>query len=271
MSSDPPASPQSSRRPSCGSPASSGLLPVAQDGGGHSCQECGSHLAQGAPGGAGPSSRPPRARRVIPLAIARLLYAPTKTFSDVGVSVDFRHALMIVLVFAIISNVAGVFITEGLAEVAGYSAVDAVHASLAVMVGTIVAVLSFFIFCVVASFVASRSFHGLGDREATIALVSLCYPWLVVLSVTFTAMVALAFEGQFEAWDEHPVVLVGAMTLTGILAISWVVWLTSKAVGTANDIATGHAFLCVLVAGVASGLVTVLVESFVRLPMGLGS
>jgi hypothetical protein len=185
--------------------------------------------------------------------------------------------LIIVIAFAVLSNVVSVLVTESMAEVIGYSATDALGFALQGVAGTIVTVISLLVFGIVASMASHEVFGGRGDKGSTITLVSYCYPWFVLLTVALLAVFTAGFEGlnldRVQHWTDTEMeraIVYGAMLLAiAVAGIVWLLWVVSKAVGTANDVTTGSSALCAVLAAVAAGIVSMLVGVFVRLPIGI--
>lgn len=288
------------RCPSCGL-LTSGYLQVQSGGRGRAtCPRCGSVITQDLPPGSVHQVPPQRlvepgnthARAsVYPWLYARskerphycigevlrIAYSPTKALSRLYACSDLRHALILVIVFAVISNAVSTVVTESMADVLGYSATDALGFVFQGLAGTIVTILSLLIFCVIASLASQEVFGGRGDKGATITLVSYCYPWFVLLTIVLLAIFTAGFEGlnldRVQHWTDSEMdraIVFGAILATiAVSGIVWLLWLVSKAVGMANDIKTGASALCAVLGSVAAGIVSLLVGIFVRLPIGI--
>jgi hypothetical protein len=182
-----------------------------------------------------------------------------------------------VVVFAVLSNVAGVIVTESMAEVIGYSMTDALGAVLEGAAGVVVTLLSLLVFAVVASLSARAVFNGRGDRGSTITLVSYCYPWFVLVTVLLLAVFATGFEGlslgRVDRWTDAEIeraIVYGAVLLALFVAsLVWLLWVVSKAIGVANDTSAGASALCAVIAAATAGVVAVVAGTFIRLPIGL--
>ena len=209
--------------------------------------------------------------------VLRVAYSPTKALSRLYSCSDLKHALIIVVAFAVLSNVVSVIVTESMAEVIGYSATDALGFALQGVAGTIVTVISLLVFGIVASMASREVFGGRGDKGSTITLVSYCYPWFVLLTVALLAVFTAGFEGlnldRVQHWTdaemERAIVYGATLLAIAVAGIAWLLWVVSKAVGMANDVTTGSSALCAVLAAVAAGIVSLLVGVFVRLPIGI--
>jgi len=222
-------------------------------------------------------SRPKESPRFCLGEVLRVAYSPTKALSRLYSCSDLKHALIIVIVFAVLSNIVSVIVTESMAEVIGYSASDALGFALQGVAGTIVSVISLLVFGIVASMASHEVFGARGDKGSTITLVSYCYPWFVLLTITLLAVFTAGFEGlnldRVQHWSdtemERAIVYGAIMLAVAVAGIVWLLWVVSKAVGMANDLTTGASALCAVLAAVAAGIVSLLVGVFVRLPIGI--
>lgn len=288
------------RCPSCGL-LTSGYLQV-QDGskGRTVCPRCGAGIVQGIPPGSVHQTPPRRpvepgqtyARTsVYPWLYARpkepphyclgdllrIAYSPTKTLARLYSRTDLRHALVLVVFFAAVSNIVSAIVTESMADVIGYSATDALGFMVQAVAGTIVTVLSLLVFGVVASLAAHEVFSGRGDKGSTITLVSYCYPWFVLMTVVLLAVFTAGFEGlnldRVQHWTdaemERAIVFGAILLAVAVSGFVWLLWLVSKAIGMANDMKTGQSALCAILAAVAAGIISLLVGTVVHLPIGI--
>lgn len=209
--------------------------------------------------------------------VLRVAYSPTKALSRLYLCSDLKHALAVVIMFAVISNIIGVVVTENMADVIGYDATDVAGLALEGVAGIIVTLLSLLVFAIVAAVASREVFNGRGDKGATITLVSYCYPWFVILTVILLAVFSAGFDGlvldRVQNWSENEmeraIVFGAVLMIIALVGFVWLLWVVSKAVGMANDTTTGGAALCSVVAAVAAGIVSLLVGMFMRLPIGL--
>lgn len=286
--------------PSCGL-LTSGYL--RDDGGGRgsgTCPRCGATISQPIPAGvvhqlppqgyidpghaharSSPNAwlyaRSKEAPRLCLSEVLRVAYAPTKSLSRLYLCSDLKHAMLVVLVFAVISNVVSVVVTESMAGVLGYDALDALGVAVEGVAGVIVSVMSLLIFGLTAATASREVFGGRGDRGSTITMVAYCYPWFVLLSILLLTVFTAGFEGldleTVQHWTdaemERAIAYGAVLMVLVLLGFGWLLWLVSKAIGMANDTTTGSAALCAIVASVAAGIVSLVVGLFVRLPIGI--
>ena len=209
--------------------------------------------------------------------VLRIAYSPTKALSRLYLCSDLRHALLLVIVFAVISNIVSVAVTESMADVLGYSAADAFDVGIEWAAGIIVSVMSLLVFGVVAAVASREVFDGRGDRGSTITMVSYCYPWVVLFSIVLLAIFTAGFEGlnldRVQRWTDaevdRAIVYGAALLAVAVVGFSWLLWVVSKAIGMANDTRTLPASLCAVIGVVAAGVVSLIVGLFVRLPIGI--
>ncbi len=286
--------------PSCGL-RTSAYMQVAEGGKGRAaCPRCGTVIVQDVPVGsvmqhpphgfvepgltvARPSSyawlyaRSKERPRLCLREVLGIALSPTKAFTRIFTCSDLGHALVVVLVFAILSNVVSVLVTESMADVIGYSASDALGVILQGAAGVVVAILSFLVFGVVAAMAAHEVFGGRGDKGSTLTLVAYCYPWFVLLTVVLLTIFTVGFEGldldRVQRWTDsetqRAIVSGAAMLAVALVGFVWLVWSVAKAVGMANDLRTSSAALCAVLAAVAAGIVSLLVGVFIQLPIGI--
>ncbi|MGD9963097.1 MAG: YIP1 family protein [Thermoplasmata archaeon] len=288
------------RCPSCGMTASGYLRDHGDGRGSGACPRCGAEIIQPITPGSvrqlppqglvDPShfcartsphgwlyAQPKAAPGFCLLELLRIAYSPTKSLSRLYLCSDLKHALLIVLAFTLISTIVGVAVTESMADVLGYSASDAFGVAVEGAAGVIVAIMSFLVFGLVAAAASRGVFGGRGDRGSTIAMVAYCYPWFVFLTVVALTIFTAGFEGldleRVQRWTDAEVeraLSVSAVLLTIVVAgFLWLLWVVSKAIGMANDVATRHAALCAVLAAVAAGAVSLVVGAFIRLPIGI--
>ncbi len=286
--------------PSCGLTTSGYLRDIGDGKGSGACPRCGAEIVQPIQPGLVHQlppqglAEPGRARmrtsaygwlytqpkagpRLCLREMLRIPFSPTKALSRLYLCSDLKHAMLVVLVFAVISNVVSVAVTESMADVLGYSASDALGVLAEGAAGVVVTLMSLLVFGIVAAAASREVFGGRGDRGSTIALVAYCYPWFVLLTILMLAVFTAGFDGldleRVQRWTDAEVdralgysaVLLG-LVIAGFI---WLLWVVSKAIGVANDMATRHAALSAVFAAVAAGAVSLFVGMFVRLPIGI--
>jgi hypothetical protein len=279
----------------------SGYLQICGGGmGDTTCPRCGVRVVQGLPPGhvsqippagyiapgqpaerqsvyPGLYAQPKRAPRYGWTQILMLPFHPERALKSILLSSDLRHALVIVLIFAMLSTSVSTIITADMAEVIGYKAGDAVQTVLQGGVSLIVTLLSFLVLGVVAALVSHEMFGGRGDRGSTITLIGYCYPWFTLLTLALLAVFSAGFSGlelstvnQWTDADMERAIVWGAVLLVvAVLGFMWLLYIVGKAVGTANDIPTLSGSLSAILASVASGLLSLIVGTVMRLPIGL--
>jgi hypothetical protein len=162
-------------------------------------------------------------------------------------------------------------------DVLGMGYIDAFEAGLLASVGLIVAIVSFLIFSVVSSIVASELFGGRGDKGSTVTLIGYCYPWFVCVSLVLLAIFAVGFSGlelgQVENWSDSETAraIAWGMTLlaAAILGLVGLLYISGKAIGVANNISTGEGAMSAIIGAICAGLVSAVVGIVLRLPIGL--
>lgn len=288
------------RCPSCGLLASGYLRDHGDGRGSGTCPRCGTAIVQPIPPGlvhqlppqdfvepgharARTSvygwlyAQPKVAPRFCLLEVLRIAYSPTKSLSRLYMCSDLKHALLMVLVLAVISNIVSVAVTESMVDVLGYSASDALGVVIEGTAGVIVTIMSLLVFGIVAATASREVFDGRGDRGSTITMVAYCYPWFVLLTILSLTIFTAGFEGldleRVQQWTDAEVdraIVYGAALLSMVFAgFLWLLWVVSKAIGMANDTPTSSASLCAVVAAVAAGVMSLLVGIFIRLPIGI--
>lgn len=288
------------RCPSCGL-LTSGYLRVKGKGrGATTCSRCGAAIVQDIPPGAVHQVAPhghveprpthtrhseyawlyvqPKERPSFCLSdLIRVGVSPAKALSRVYLRSDLGHAMAIVIILVAISNITGAVVTESMADVLGFGAVDAIGFMAEILFGVIITTFSLLVFAVIASVASREVFGGRGDKGSTIVLVSYCYPWFVMLTIVMLGVFAWGFEGlnldRVEHWTDAEMeraIIVGAALLSvAVLGFAWLLWMVSKAIGIANDVRTGQAASCAVLAVIAAGVVYLLVGAVVRLPIGI--
>ncbi len=284
----------------CGHVAS-GYLQVGPDGTGHgTCSRCGSPVIQklepgyipqvpAQPYHAHPDRAPdasrypglysqPRAEpRFDVRGLLTLPFRPNRALTTLYLTTSLTHAMVVVLVFVVIHAVLGTAITADMSEVIGFGSVNAFEAFMLAILGCVVSLVSFLVFSVVTSVVAMELFGGRGEKGATVTLVGYCYPWFVFVSLVLMLIFAVGFEGlelsQVTHWSDAEVdkaIVWGvALLAAAIMGLIWLLFIAGKAIGVANDISTGEGAMSALIGCIAAGVVSLLIGTVIRLPIGL--
>jgi len=207
----------------------------------------------------------------------RIPLHPTKALTELHRSTDMRWALVIVILASVLYSVVSALVTTEMYDVIGMGYIDALEAGLLASVGLIVSVVSFLIFSVVSSVAASELFRGRGDKGSTVTLVGYCYPWFVCVSMLILAIFVMGFNSlelsQVNDWSDAEVtraIAWGAFLLVAAVSgLIWLLFLTGKAIGVANDVSTGEGAMSAVIGAICAGLVSVVVGMVLRLPVGL--
>ncbi len=202
---------------------------------------------------------------------------PRKALMSLYGSTDMRWALVIVILFSVLYSTVSALVTTEMYDVIGAGYIDAFEAGLIAFVGVVVAIVSFLIFSLVSSIVASELFGGRGDKGSTVTLIGYCYPWFVCVSLILLAMFTIGFGGlelsQVENWSDSEItraIAWGATLLAAaILGLIWLIYISGKAIGVANNISTGEGAMSGVIGAICAGLVSAVIGMVLRLPIGL--
>lgn len=286
--------------PTCGL-RTSGYLMVNPEGRGVAvCPRCGStivqvlgagHIAQVPPAGFIPPGRahvrashypglymqPKHAPRYALAELVRAVYSPMRAFTALYLSANANRALVLVVLFAALSTVFSVAVTEDMADVIGYNASDALELVFQGLVNWIVILVSFLIFAVVAAMVSREVFGGRGEKGATLTLVGYCYPWFVLLTIVLLSIFTVGFEGlnlsDVQQWTNAEMdraIAWGALLLVvALVGFVWLLVMVGRAIGVANDVSLVAGALSAVLAGATAGIVSLVVRAVMSLPIGI--
>ncbi len=279
----------------------SGYLQVCDGGRGETtCPKCGARVVQPLPAGSIPQippagyiapgqsaerqsiypglyTQPKRAPRYGLSQILWLPFRPEQTLRSILLSSDLKHAFVIVFAFALLSTVVSTVVTADMADVIGYEVGDAVQMVMQGVVSLIVTLVSFLVLGVVGALVAHEMFGGRGDRGPTITLIAYCYPWFALFTAGLLAIFTAGFSGlelsAVEHWTneemQRAIVWGAALLAVAILGLVWLLYIVGKSIGMANDVPTLSGALSAILAAIASGLVSLIAGTVMRLPIGL--
>lgn len=222
-------------------------------------------------------NQPKHAPRLDFADLVRIFYSPTKAFASLYLSTNLQRALALVVIFSVLSAVAGTIVTVSAGDVLNYDTKDVLELSFRGVVSWIVSLFAFLVFSSVAASAAKGVFGGRGERSMTITLLGYCYPAYVVLTVILLGIFTLGFHGldltNIDHWtgsQTNQAALSGTVLLVVLIAgLIGLLWAVSKAISVANDISTGEALLTAILAAIPAGLVFIVVGMVMRLPMGL--
>ena len=204
-----------------------------------------------------------------------MAYSPKKTFAKLYLITDMHRALAIVVVFSMVLVGISILVSVDMADVIGYDAGDAIQFGGHVFFAWILAILTFMIFSVSAAAIAKSVFGGRGDRSSTMALAGYCFPVYVLISVTLFLIFEIGFESvgfvPLKDWGEEQLNQVTAgvilLVMVAFVGLVWLLILASRAVSVANDISLGEGALTSVLSASAAGLVYLVVQTFMSLPL----
>ena len=226
---------------------------------------------------AGLYSQPKHAPGFALTEMLRLPVSPRRALTTLFLSTDMRHAMILVALLTTLSISFSTVITEEMASVVGLDYIDALEMLFIGAVGWVVTIVSFLIFAVVSAIVAQEIFDGRGDKGATVTLVGYCFPWFVIVSVILLSIFTAGFSGleldRVQDWTDSEIqraLTWGAVLLVAaVLGVIWLLFLVGRAVGVANDISTAGGALSAVIGAIAAGLVSLIVGTVLRLPIGI--
>jgi hypothetical protein len=206
-----------------------------------------------------------------------LVVRPSRSLSELYLSTDLRHAMLLVVIAATIYAVVSTAVTGELSDVVGVGDANAFEMLVLGSLGWIVAIFSFLVFSVVSSIVAHEVFGGRGDKGPTVTLAGYCYPWFVLVSILLLTLFATGFSGlelsQVQHWGdaemERAVIWGGAVLVSAVLGLVWLLAMAGRAVSVANDVSGGEGALSAMIGAIAAGLVSLVVGAVMRRPIGL--
>jgi hypothetical protein len=221
--------------------------------------------------------QPKHAPRLDLSDLLRVSFSPTKAFLSLYRSTNLQRALVIVVLFSIISSVVSLLVTADMEQVLGYSRGDAFELAFQGFVSWMVSLLAFLIFGIIAALVAKDVFGGRGERSATLMLTGYAYPVYVLLSMVLLFLFTTGFRGldltRVQDWtgnELNQAIAAGAVLLiVALVGLIWLLWIVSNAVSVANDISKGEAAMSCILAAIAAGVVYLLVGMVMRMPLGL--
>jgi hypothetical protein len=221
-------------------------------------------------------SQPKQHPRFDFIDLLKILYSPAKAFSNLYLSTDLRRSLAIVLVFSMVSAGASMLVSVDMADIVGYNVRDALQLGLQVFLSWAIMILAFMVFSVLSASISKGIFGGRGERSATMTLVGYCFPAYVFVNVVVLLIFKLGFSGVAVGLQDFTMsdlreVSAGLMVLViaAFIGLVWLLVITSRAIGVANDISQGEAGLTAILSIAASGLIFLIVSAVVNLPLGL--
>ena len=209
--------------------------------------------------------------------LVRVMLSPTKTLKKLYNSSDMQRSLAVVVVFSTLLVIISVFVSVDMADVIGYDAGDAVQFGGHVFFAWVLSILTFLMFSIVSSVISKSVFGGRGDRSSTITLLGYCFPAYVLVNFVLFLIFEFGFESvgfvPLDQWgpDEFDRVTIGVFVLViaAILGMIWLLILGSRAISISNDISLGEGALTAILSASASGLIYLIVQSVMSLPLVL--
>ena len=278
----------------------SGYLEVESDGTGKAmCPKCGSSVVQTLPSDFVPQIPPedyedpahphvhhthypglysqPRRHATFDLVdLVKVLYSPSKAFSNLYLSTDLRRALAIVLVFSMLSVGASILVSVDMADIVGYNARDAIELGLQGFVSWALFILAFMVFCLLAAAISKGIFGGRGERSSTMTLVGYCFPAYALVNVILLLIFRAGFASvgvelqDLTIGDLNQVTPgLAALIIGALVGLIWLLIVTSRAISVANDTSVGEAGLTAVLSVATSGIIFLVVSAVTSLPIGL--
>jgi DNA-directed RNA polymerase subunit RPC12/RpoP len=208
--------------------------------------------------------------------IVKIGFSSEKAFKNLYLSTDLRRALAIVLVFSMLSVAVSILVSVDMADIVGYDARDAIELGIQAFVAWMLAILTYMIFSVLAAAISKGIFGGRGERSTTLALVGYCYPAYVLVNVVMLLIFQVSFSGVGVGIQEltpsdldQVTVGLAALVVGSILGLLWLLIITSRAISVANDTSVGEASLTAVLSVAATGIIFLIVNALVSLPLGL--
>jgi hypothetical protein len=207
--------------------------------------------------------------------IARVAFSPNKAFVKLYLTTNMQRAMAIVAVFSIVLVATSVLVSVDMADVIGYDAGDAIQFAGHVFFSWALALLTFMIYAITASAIAKGVFEGRGDRSSTIALLGYCFPIYVLVSLILFLIFEVGFESvgfvPIGEWSSEDVDQVSAsvvlLVMAAFVGLVWLLIISGRAISVANDISLGEGGLTSILSACAAGVVYLIFQSFMSLPL----
>ncbi len=208
--------------------------------------------------------------------LVKIGFSPEKAFKNLYLSTDLRRALAIVLVFSMLSVAVSILVSVDMADIVGYDARDAIELGIQAFIAWMLVILTYMIFSVLAAAISKGIFGGRGERSTTLALVGYCYPTYVLVNIVMLLIFRGSFSGvgvgiqELTPSDLNQVTVgLAALVVGAILGLLWLLIITSRAISVANDTSVGEASLTAVLSVAATGIIFLIVNALVSLPLGL--
>jgi len=207
--------------------------------------------------------------------IARAALSPRKAFMKLYLTTNMQRAMAIVAVFSMVLVSISILVSVDMADVIGYDTGDTIQFAGHVFFSWVLAILTFMIYSIAASAIAKGVFEGRGDRSSTIALLGYCFPVYVLVSVILFLIFEIGFEsvgfvplGQWTSEELNRVTIgVVLLVIAAFIGLVWLLMISSRAISVANDISLGEGGLASILSASAAGIVYLIVQSVMSLPL----
>jgi len=205
--------------------------------------------------------------------IARVALSPNKTFVRLYLNTNMQRAMAIVAVFSIVLVAISVLVSVDMADVIGYDAGDTIQFAAHIFFSWVLTLLTFLIYSIVASAIAKGVFEGRGDRSSTIALLGYCFPIYVLVSIVLFVIFEVGFGGVgfVGGWSSEDLnrVTVGVfiLSIAAFIGLVWLLIISGRAISVANDISLGEGGLASILSASAVGVIYLIVQSVMSLPL----
>lgn len=221
--------------------------------------------------------RPKQHPRLDLADLVRILYSPTSAFKRLYLATDMHRAIAIVIVFSMLSVAVSVLVTIDMADLVGYDTRDAIYLGASSVIALLLSIFTFLIFAMTASALAKGMFGGRGERAATITLLGYCFPLYVLVNIMVLAVFRIGLgvieAGPIWEWTSSELNRASAgvilLVVVALIGVVWLLVISSKAISVANDISVGEGLLTAVMSATAAGVVYLVVDAMIALPLGL--
>jgi len=207
--------------------------------------------------------------------IARAGLSPSRAFVKLYLTTNMQRAMAIVAVFSIVLVAASVLVSVEMADVIGYDTGDTIQFAGHIFFSWILALLTFMVYSIVAATLAKGVFEGRGDRSSTITLLGYCFPIYVIVSMILFLIFEVGFEsvgfmpiGDWTSENLDQVTLgVIVLVIAAFLGLVWLLVISGRAISVANDISLGEGGLTSILSASVAGVIYLIVQSVMSLPL----
>lgn len=204
--------------------------------------------------------------------LMRAAALPSDAFQRLMVSTDFGHAMTIMVMMALIGSLLSGVVSWTLLDELGYYTSNNLWLAVGESLNFGIEILTFFVFSFSAAWISKGAFKGRGDYTSTATLMGYAFVWFSLFSLfnegAFSTILTDVIYGEGEAVTASLLAL-AALFLVFLLGLAWLLWISARAVSVANDISLSEGVLTVIIAALVTGVVTMIVNVFVTLPIGI--